>query len=279
MREFLTGTRLHAVEVGARTVIRRRRYLAQSKRDHPCPPDNDKFAAALDGLRENGYFVVPNFYTAETCAELRAEVDRIVEQQRDIVQLDDTRSDFRIHGVERASKRIQAFHDDNFCRAAGEAYFGAALGILSTLAGRLTAVAGNLGSGQGWHRDASHFQFKALIYLSDVGPENGPFQLVERSHRLWNVFTDTVRGNLVREPRDRINPEQIARVLGPAGKRLRTFVANSGTLILFDSSTIHRGSPIKAGNRYALTNYYYPPAQMTPAMYDHFAPFARPARE
>ena len=31
-----------------------------------------------------------------------------------------------------------------------------------------------------------------------------------------------------------------------------------GTLILVDTSLIHRGKPIEDGTRYAITNYWYP---------------------
>ena len=60
---------------------------------------------------------------------------------------------------------------------------------------------------------------------------------------------------------------------------MHTFTAKAGTLILFDSSTIHRGAPITAGTRYALTNYYYPPSHITDDTYRAFAPFvqAQPA--
>jgi hypothetical protein len=274
MAELFVGTGLHALEVGARTIVRRRRYLSQARQGQASPAPAG-VAAALGGLRKNGYFVVPGFYSAETCAGLRAEIDRIIQEQGDIVQLDEKRSDYRVHGAERASQPIRAFHEDPFCRGAGESYFDGALGNLGTLAARLTAIQGNLGSGQGWHRDALHFQYKAMVYLSDVGLENGPFQLLEGSHRPWNLLVDTIRGKLVDEPRDRITPEQVARIAGPAQKRLRTFTAKAGTLIVFDSSTIHRGSPIRSGTRYALTNYYYPVQHLTPAMYEHFAPFAR----
>ena len=37
-----------------------------------------------------------------------------------------------------------------------------------------------------------------------------------------------------------------------------TLTGNAGTLILFDGSLIHRGTPILKGKRYALTNYYFP---------------------
>lgn len=274
MAELFAGTGLHALEVGARTIVRRRRYLSKARQGRASPAPAGA-ADALDGLRKNGYFVVPGFYSAETCARLRAEIDRIIEEQGDIVQLDEKRSDYRVHGAERASQQIRAFHEDMFCRGAGESYFGGTLGNLSTLAARLTAIPGNLGSGQGWHRDSIYFQYKAMVYLSDVGPENGPFQLIAGSHRPWHVLMDTIRGKLVDEPRDRIAPEQVARIAGPADKRLQTFTAKAGTLIVFDSSTIHCGSPIKNGTRYALTNYYYPMQHLTPAMYDNFAPFAR----
>ena len=41
-------------------------------------------------------------------------------------------------------------------------------------------------------------------------------------------------------------------------KPINTFTASKGDLILFNSYCIHRGSPLNQGNRYALTNYYFP---------------------
>ena len=41
-------------------------------------------------------------------------------------------------------------------------------------------------------------------------------------------------------------------------KKIITFTANKGDLIIFNSYCIHRGFPLKNGNRYALTNYYFP---------------------
>ena len=275
MVEIFQGTALHSFEVGIRTAVRRQRYLSRARREtgnQPLPHDTD----AVRQLRRDGYYVVPNFYSAEFCAELCAEIDRIIAEQPDIVHLDALASDFRVHGAERASEAIRAFHANALCRETGEAYFGASLANLGTLAGRLSAISGNLGSGQGWHRDALHFQYKAMVYLTDVQPDNGPFQVIQASHRLRHGIADTVRGHLVDEPRDRLRPEQVARIIDNGPARLKTLTGSRGTLIMFDSSTIHQGSPIQSGMRYALTNYYYPPSQLTPAMYEHFAPYARP---
>ena len=41
-------------------------------------------------------------------------------------------------------------------------------------------------------------------------------------------------------------------------EKKKDYKRKPGTVILFNSSTIHRGSPIINGERYSLTNYYYP---------------------
>ncbi len=48
----------------------------------------------------------------------------------------------------------------------------------------------------------------------------------------------------------------------------------TGTLILFDTSYIHRGKPLKENIRYALTNYFYP-KEMFPSHENHFQPMLK----
>lgn len=231
-------------------------------------------AKAVHALHRDGYFIVPGYYSAEQCTFLRGEIDRIIREQPDNIQKDPRGADFRIFGAENASAAIRGFHADARSLAAGEAYRRGPLKNFSTLAARLTTVAGNIGSGQGWHRDAFHFQFKSMIYLSDVSPENGPFQILAGSHRGFDVLRDTLHGRLDPPPASRITDAQIARLLSHDPGRTTALPGPAGTLILFDSSTIHRGMPIQAGTRYALTNYYYPPQAVTEALYRHFAPMA-----
>src|SRR5258708_22216276 len=167
---------------------------------------------------------------------------------------------------------------DPFLLSVGQAYSRRELTAFSTLAGRIEAKPGNLGSGQGWHRDAFHFQFKAMVYLTDVDADHGPFQIMEASHHGARIFADTVRGRLPRSPRTRVTADQAQRLLAASSHPLKTFCAPAGTLILFDSSTIHRGAPVNTGIRYALTNYYYEPASITPKFERNFAPYAYPSR-
>jgi hypothetical protein len=244
-------------------------------RPGPTRPLPQGSSEILENLRVHGYAVLPNFYDAERCALLRGEIDRIIREQPDVVQRDKLDSDLRVFGAERASATIREFHDASFPIAIGEHYSGRELTCFSTLAGWLSARPGNLGSGQGWHRDAFHFQYKAMVYLSDVGPDSGPFQLLDASHRGTRVFFDTVEAGLQRAPHSRITDSQVEALVTADPQRLKTFSAVAGTMLLFDSSTIHRGSPIVSGTRYALTNYYYEPQHIVPVVVQKFAPYAR----
>jgi len=262
--------------VGATRMLRdRRRDVVQARQRRAAITPSEPAQRAAADLRRSGYLVVSGYYSAERCAALRGEIDRIMAEQPDVVQKDKVDADHRVFGAEHASTAIAAFHDDEFLHGVGEAYGGRALVNHTTLAARLRARPGNLGSGQGWHRDAFHFQYKAMIYLTDVGPENGPFQFLADSHHPLTIFADMLRGRLDAPPLTRLSEAQIARLLGRDQARLTTFSAAAGTLILFDSSAIHRGSPIGQGVRYALTNYYYEPHQLVDAMKEKFFPLAR----
>lgn len=267
---------LQAIKSGARNLVERWRY----QRAHPAikiSPASPQLTNAVQELRKYGYYVVPNYYSPERCETLRAEIDRIAKEQPDAIQGDSLHADQRLFGAERASADIAAYNGDTFPLSVGEAYHGRPLKAFSTLAGRIEAKPGNIGSGQGWHRDAFHFQYKSLIYLTDVDEDHGPFQLLEGSHRALHVFTDTVVGRLPPAPYSRLSCEQVGSLITKAPNRLKTLVAKAGSLVLFDSSAIHRGAPINTGVRYALTNYYYEPEQITPAIVKAFEPYARPA--
>jgi len=230
--------------------------------------------AHVANLKRDGYSVLPGYYSRELCAKIRSQIDAAIVGQPENVQADPKGADHRLYGAENLSPEIRAFHDDPFIRSVGEAYGGWRLTNLSTLGARLEAKADNLGSGQGWHRDSFHFQYKGMVYLDDVGPDSGPFQLMRDSHKPLQVLLDTFRANLPTAPRSRLTDAEVAQ-LDPDGRRTKTFTAEAGTLVLFDSTTIHRGMPIRSGLRYALTNYFYLPCQLGDTLTAKFAPYVR----
>ena len=83
-----------------------------------------------------------------------------------------------------------------------------------------------------------------MLYLSDVSNENGPFQYVEGTNNYKDMKQLTTYCGV--QLTKRFSPAQTADCLceNNIEDRLRTFTGRAGTLILFDSSGLHRGMPI-----------------------------------
>jgi hypothetical protein len=222
----------------------------------------------LHELEETGVCIVEGFWDPKTCAAARAEVDRVIEQYPKFVN-GNAKADMRVYGANNASALIGQFAEHPVLRNIATAYNCENTRTAFTLAAKLPASVGNQGSGEGWHRDAFLRQFKAILYLTDVSPDNGPFQLVKDSHRRWQVLRDIWAGRL-RYMQYRISEPEVAHILKGDQGRLLTYTAKAGTLILVDTSSIHRGMPIKEGTRYALTNYYFPDGKIDSGLYEKF---------
>jgi hypothetical protein len=92
---------------------------------------------------------------------------------------------------------------------------------------------------------------------------------VRDSHRRVQLLRDMRYGQLG-FMQNRMSEAEVAKLLAPDPSRLKTFTASAGTLILVDTSSIHRGMPILEGCRYALTNYYFPKSRIDQSLYDKF---------
>lgn len=107
-------------------------------------------------------------------------------------------------------------------------------------------------SGGGWHRDAVYIGLKAILYLSDVHADNGPFTMLigyddsrlrPRDRRKFTRFDDATIDSAIHRGYARSS----VKVTGSAG-----------TLVFFETHNIHRGSAFKSGTREALTLYFNP---------------------
>lgn len=200
----------------------------------------------------HGFSLEKEFVSMSSCFLLKEEIDMLLSNPSIKVWRDDFNSDNRIYGFESVSKWLKKSVDISQIMTLGEQYLGKKITEYFVLGARLEAKAGNPGSGGGWHRDSafSH-QYKAIIYLDNVEPSNGPFEYITGSHRnlsKWFSFPNT-RLNQTRYHENEI---------GNKAKRLAVSItAPIGSVIFVDTRGVHRGKPIKTGKRYALTFYFY----------------------
>jgi Phytanoyl-CoA dioxygenase (PhyH) len=207
----------------------------------------------LADFGSRGVAMVQDYWSPEKCESARSEIDRLIIDYPKAIRVFSGGSDKRMFGVEAVSPLLSEFHHDPFLRGVGEALGGLALYNFATLGARIDATGPNNGSGDGWHRDGHGYQFKSILYLSNVAEDNGPFEFLPGSHKRWRAAFDTAVGELPPAPGTR-------------------YAAKAGTLLLVNTAGIHRGRPLRSGSRYALTNYYYHPFQIGESRIEQFAP-------
>jgi len=208
-------------------------------------------------LKNNGYAIIKSFISKSECQLIINDIENFIIKKKELTWHDENFSDQRIQGAENISLNINNFFNNQLLIEIGNHYYRGELKNLMTMANKTTFVENNKGSGQGWHRDGLNFQYKSILYLVDVDQNNGSFQLIEGSHKLINIFKSCLKYSL--DPfNTRIENNIAKKIIGVSENSLKTITGKTGDVILVDTSLIHRGSPLKNGYRYALTNYYYP---------------------
>lgn len=211
---------------------------------------------ALSHLKRRGYHVVPRFLDAATCSTLRQQIDQLMVKHADRLQHEQsegTSGDYRLFGAEAEAPLLgEVFAFQPWLRAIGCAYLNEDITTHFTMANKVEHVPGRLAnSGAGWHRDSSARQFKALVYLTDVSSQNGPFTIIAESRTAKLEPRSGARNS------NRFDDDTVDAFVRTAGAEVIELVGEAGTCILVDTSHLHRGKNIESGVRYAVTNYYF----------------------
>lgn len=204
-------------------------------------------------LKTQGYTIIHNYLSKEQCKNATTDLKDIFELNPKFVR---KAEDKRIYGIEQFLPIARLmFENINFLEL-GELVNREQTYCAFTLANWLESGKGG-SSGGGWHRDAFYSQYKALLYITDVTEDNGPFEILPGSHHLASVLTGIEKAGLG-YMQNRLSDTEVCRLEKFLKTPRKSLIGTAGTLILFNSSSVHRGRPIQFGERLALTNYYFP---------------------
>jgi len=212
----------------------------------------------VEKLNSQGVVVVQNFLSPEECRQIREEMDHLYQIHSNSLWRDSLGADERFYGIEAKSRKIQEkFFFSKLINRVHDLYEKSSQKSMFTMGGRIRFKDKNIGSGGGWHRDRADFkQSKSILYLSDTDENNGAFQYLENSHHPFSIVKDFFKYGISLTD-SRVTDEQVNQIIEKEPSRLKTFCAPAGTLLFVDTRGIHRGLPLKSGQRYALTNYIW----------------------
>ncbi|MAU89450.1 MAG: hypothetical protein CMC40_06045 [Flavobacteriaceae bacterium] len=217
--------------------------------------NNKQINQIVKDLNKNGYHVIKNFISENDCKELIKIINDFIQNRKELIWVDEEGSDERILGAENISEKLNSLNLNDFTKKIGSFFLQQKLELLMIMANKVNFKPNNKGSGGGWHRDSNAGQFKSLLYLSNVEKENGPLQIIKNSNNNFLNFKIFIKLNK-KFPTYRFSNDEINKIV--KRRDIVEITGGAGTLILFNTSMLHRGSPIKEGMRYAITNYFYP---------------------
>ena len=219
---------------------------------------NETVESIVKTLNERGYVVLEGYFSEEQCAAVRSEIDLLLNNQKDNVETYDHNADHRLFGANKASELInKLFWIDELLTSVRNCYYEHDDIVGCTMAARIDAKPNNTGSGGGWHRDMIYGrQIKSIAYFSDVEMQHGPFQFLTNSHKKSSIL-ETIAKLDFDAFHNRFTEEEITQIQAIGDYETVTFTGKAGTLLLVDTTSIHRGMPIYEGSRYALTNYWF----------------------
>lgn len=212
----------------------------------------------VDIIKKDGIVILENFYSEEMLNRFETEFDRLLVEHAgeiDVLDKEDCSKDERIFHAQKYSEPIEKYFTNNniLCDVAHK-YMGMTSGFQKTMINRLEYKDGQINnSGGGWHRDAHDIQFKSIMYLTDVDESRGNFQWITNSQRkhIGNPAPRTKNYDT------RFSDEVINKLLGTNEDcELINVTGKRGTIIIANTSYIHRGAVIQSGERKAITQYY-----------------------
>jgi len=225
----------------------------------------------LNDLTYKGYSVLDRYFDEDFCNRAINEINDYIDLTNSKVitnRQENVSGDYRMFGFEKVSETARKFKNDNFLNSVIKKITNYKHSSHFILAGKLEFEAGiDKNSGGGWHRDSDKEQFKYMVYLNDVDEKGGPFLFLKNSNnfdlprriRLNKMsFIENILFffNKIKKNPPRYENQIIENDIQKKSN-LKEIIGKAGTVVIFDSTYIHRGKNIEYGIRYTFTNYIY----------------------
>lgn len=212
-------------------------------------------------LETNGAYIIDEFYDAEFCKKVIGFIESYEEPDREVNYGGSEKRIWKSEDKLTEIERFRADADELLTRVLGEPH--AAYSILAIENKIVDPTKFSLGR---WHLDSIKKQYKVFVFLTDVTDASGPFEYLPGSHKskfklqlfLNNGGLGDIFKKLTGAP-DRFYTRLDDKVIAGFSKygyAPRPVICNRGSVMIVDTTAVHRARPALRGERYALTAYY-----------------------
>jgi len=228
-----------------------------------------KIDKILKDLEIEGFSIIENFFNSEEIDISVTNIEKNIRDQNNkvySVRNENTGGDKRLFAFENTCKISYEFKHNSLLNEIANKYCKDKMKSYFILAGKVSFKKNeNTNSGGDWDKGSGEKQIKAMVYLNDVDVDNGPLLFItdskmkepkrRKNELTFQSFINFFKYGSFYPPR--YSSSVINKYLTENNFSIKKITAKKGTLILFDSSYIHRGDNIKKGHRYSITSYFH----------------------
>ena len=217
---------------------------------------------AQEGVREDGFFLIEDGYDLAICSQIAQWMERHEAGEGEEVNYGG--SELRIWNAQLKDRRAAEFFSAcNQFLSSLEQADREAFNLLAIRNRALPPDDERSRVGR-WHLDSFRRQYKIFLFLSDVTAQTGPLEFIPGTHKPAFKARGLVTGRYLK-PGDLVKGKRSYQVLDERwidrlearGYEPTAVVCKAGTVLVIDTSAIHRARPCLEGTRYALTAYYH----------------------
>ena len=223
----------------------------------------NKVTEQFDVLRANvdrqGFAILKSSATTEACEHLKSFIDQCPERDAEINYNGTEKRIWDSNTIDPIAKAFGALSDQIMSEV-----FNLRPKVKTVLAYSNFPVVPDEQLIKGrWHLDSLRRQYKLFCFLTKTGEQTGPLEVVPGTHRTGFKFRSLLAGQYISTSslfkfsrRYQKLDEQWVEMQCLKVEGAVPLLCEAGTLILVDTSSIHRARPCFDGHRYALCAYY-----------------------
>lgn len=217
--------------------------------------------SAREAIKATGFFAIENIYGKEYCDEIIDVIDTIGPDEK--TEINFAGSELRIWDAQKRHPLLSKFNED--CNIFMSCMTGTDSEAFTLLAIRNKPLeSADEASKKGrWHLDSFKQQLKIFLFLTDTTELSGPLELIPQTRSKTFRIRMLINGSLIKvagllnrqREYEKLNDEWVNLVVSKEYPP-QPIICKAGTVLIVDTSAIHRARPCIEGTRYALTSYY-----------------------
>jgi len=219
------------------------------------------FENARRDLKKNGYYIIENAYDQDFCSKAIEFIDTYNSESSEVNY---EGSELRIWDAQKKDSLLNRFNQD--CNLSMSSFLQKHMEAHTLLAIRNRPVNSSdesLKKGR-WHLDSLTKQMKIFLFLTDTTESSGPFEFIPKTHTntfklrmlcggAYLTLSDILSGG--DRSYQKLSDDWVAK-LATKGFQPTPLICKAGTMLVVDTSAIHRARPCLEECRYALTAYF-----------------------